>query len=264
VTLGAVETALDAAISERGALLAVLLDPDGRDAETLCHDARRAEAHGADLLFVGGSYVADPRLTAHVAAIKAASSLPVLLFPGGASQVVAGFDAVLFLTLVSGRNPQYLIEEQVRGGLLVRQLGIEALPTAYVLVNSGRRTTVEYVSATQPIPDDKPKLTLAHAVAAEVMGMRWVYLDAGSGAEAPLSVSHIAACAAATRLRIIVGGGIASPELAYARAQAGADIVVMGSLWETTRDPDLLRACAAAVHARRPLVPRGSWPGAGA
>jgi putative glycerol-1-phosphate prenyltransferase/phosphoglycerol geranylgeranyltransferase len=162
--------------------------------------------------------------------------------------VVPGFDAILFTTLVSGRNPNYLIDEQTRGGVLVRALHMEAIPTAYQLINSGKRTAVEYISGTMPVPADKPKLSMVHSVAAELMGMRYVYLEAGSGAETPVPVEHIAYTRKATELTIITGGGIREPETAATRVAAGAQIIVTGTLWEKVRDPGLLQEFAAAIH----------------
>ena len=150
--IGKTESALNAAIEKRGALFAVLLDPDTSDDTALLKAGSMAAENGADLLLVGGSFMGNFKLPDQVAALKKEVSLPVVLFPGGASQVVPGFDAVLFITLVSGRNPNYLIDEQVRGGVLIRSLGMEAIPTAYELINSGKSTAVEYISNTSPIP----------------------------------------------------------------------------------------------------------------
>ena len=132
--IGKTESALNAAIEKRGALFAVLLDPDTSDDTALLKAGSMAAENGADLLLVGGSFMGNFKLPDQVAALKKEVSLPVVLFPGGASQVVPGFDAVLFITLVSGRNPNYLIDEQVRGGVLIRSLGMEAIPTAYELI----------------------------------------------------------------------------------------------------------------------------------
>ena len=175
---GKTELRLNAEIEKRGALFAVLLDPDTSDEAAFVKAGAMAAENGADLLLVGGSYLGNFTLPKQVAALKANVDLPVVLFPGGASQVVPGFDAMLFMTLVSGRNPNYLIDEQVRGGALVRALNMEAIPTAYQLINSGKRTTVEYISGTMPVPANKPKLSMVNSIAAELMGMRYVYLEA--------------------------------------------------------------------------------------
>lgn len=248
VMTGKIESILLKRIEERGALFAVLLDPDTSDPGALLRSGRLAVENGADLILVGGSFMGNPNLPKQILEIKAALQVPVILFPGGASQVVPGFDAILFTTLVSGRNPQYLIEEQVRGGVLVKACGIEALPTAYALINSGKATAVEFISNTRPIPADKPKLTMVHAIASELMGMRWIYLEAGSGAESPVPLEHIAYTRQSTGLGIIAGGGITTPQAAAERVKAGAHIIVTGTLWEKVCDPALLREFAAAIH----------------
>ena len=242
---GKTELRLNAEIEKRGALFAVLLDPDTSDEAAFVKAGAMAAENGADLLLVGGSYLGNFTLPKQVAALKAHVDLPVVLFPGGASQVVPGFDAMLFMTLVSGRNPNYLIDEQVRGGALVRALNMEAIPTAYQLINSGKRTTVEYISGTMPVPANKPKLSMVNSIAAELMGMRYVYLEAGSGAEEPVPVEHIAYTRKATEMTIITGGGIKDPQTAAVRVAAGANIIVTGTLWEKVEDPALLKEFAA-------------------
>ena len=238
---GKTELRLNAEIEKRGALFAVLLDPDTSDEAAFVKAGAMAAENGADLLLVGGSYLGNFTLPKQVAALKANVDLPVVLFPGGASQVVPGFDAMLFMTLVSGRNPNYLIDEQVRGGALVRALNMEAIPTAYQLINSGKRTTVEYISGTMP---------MVNSIAAELMGMRYVYLEAGSGAEEPVPVEHIAYTRKATEMTIITGGGIKDPQTAAVRVAAGANIIVTGTLWEKVEDPKLLKEFASAIHVK--------------
>ncbi|NLB62565.1 MAG: geranylgeranylglyceryl/heptaprenylglyceryl phosphate synthase [Fibrobacter sp.] len=246
--IGAVENLLIEQIRQKKSLFAVLLDPDTSEPDALLKTGAMAVENGADILFVGGSFMGNTHLSQQVAALKAKVSAPVILFPGGASQVVPGFDAVLFTTLVSGRNSQYLIEEQVRGGVLVKSFGIEAIPTAYCLINSGRPTAVEFISNTTPIPANKPKLTMVHAVAAELMGMRFIYLEAGSGADVPVPVEHIALTRKATDLTIITGGGLTTPEMANLRAQAGAQIIVTGTTIEKNASATLVREFADAIH----------------
>ncbi|HSQ42055.1 MAG TPA: geranylgeranylglyceryl/heptaprenylglyceryl phosphate synthase [Fibrobacteraceae bacterium] len=248
--IGKIESALNEKIASRGALFAVLLDPDTSDPTALLKAGSMAVENGADLLLVGGSFMGNANLPAQIMELKVRLQVPVILFPGGASQVVPGFDAILFTTLVSGRNPQYLIEEQVRGGVLIKSFGIEALPTAYALINSGKVTSVEYISNTRPIPADKPKLTMVHAVAAELMGMRWIYLEAGSGAAQPLPPEHISLVRKASQLQVIVGGGLVRPEMAAERVAAGAHVIVTGTIWEKVNDPALVREFAAAVHSK--------------
>ena len=244
-----IEENLTAKIKEH-ALFAVLLDPDSSETDAFCEVGKAAFEAGADLILAGGSLIGNANLPKKVAELKSLVKIPIVLFPGGASQVVPGFDAMLFTSLVSGRNPQYLIEEQLKGGLIVKALGIEAFPTAYMLINSGPATAVEYISNTKPIPEDKPKLTMAHAVAAELMGMRWTYLEAGSGAERPVPLEHIILTRKATNLNIIAGGGIITPQDAAARVQAGANVIVTGTIWEKNLDINLMKEFARSIHGR--------------
>jgi putative glycerol-1-phosphate prenyltransferase/phosphoglycerol geranylgeranyltransferase len=244
-----IEENLIAKIKEH-ALFAVLLDPDSSETDAFCEIGKAAFEAGADLILVGGSLIGNANLPKKVAELKSLVKIPIVLFPGGASQVVPGFDAMLFTSLVSGRNPQYLIEEQLKGGLIVKSLGIEAFPTAYMLINSGPATAVEYISNTKPIPENKPKLTMAHAVAAELMGMRWTYLEAGSGAEKPIPLEHITLTRKATNLNIIAGGGIITPQDATARVQAGANVIVTGTIWEKKLDINLMKEFARSIHGR--------------
>jgi len=242
-----IEEKLIAKIKEH-ALFAVLLDPDASESDAFLETGKMAFESGADLILVGGSLIGNANLPKKIAELKKSMNIPIVLFPGGASQVVPGFDAMLFTSLVSGRNPQYLIEEQLRGGLMVKALGIEAFPTAYMLINSGPATAVEYISNTKPIPADKPKLTMAHAIAAELMGMRWTYLEAGSGAENPVPLEHIILTRKATNLNIIAGGGITTPQDAATRTKAGANVIVTGTIWEQNLDIGLMKEFADAVH----------------
>ena len=244
-----IEESLTAKIKEH-ALFAVLLDPDPSEKDAFCEIGKAAFEAGADLILVGGSLIGNANLPKKIIELKSLVKIPIVLFPGGASQVVPGFDAMLFTSLVSGRNPQYLIEEQLKGGLIVKALGIEAFPTAYMLINSGPATAVEYISNTKPIPEDKPKLTMAHAVAAELMGMRWTYLEAGSGAERPVPLEHIILTRKATNLNIIAGGGIITPQDAAARVQAGANVIVTGTIWEKNLDINLMKEFARSIHGR--------------
>jgi len=242
-----VEESLFAKIKEQ-ALFAVLLDPDSSENDVFLETGRMAFESNADLILVGGSLVDNVNLSKKIEELKNIVNIPVILFPGGASQVVSGFDAMLFTCLVSGRNPQYLIEEQLKSGLIVKALGLETLPTAYILINSGPATAVEFISNTRAIPANKPKITMAHAIAAELMGMRWVYLEAGSGADSPVPLEHIIMTRKATNLTIIAGGGITTPQDAKARVKAGANMIVTGTIWEKNMDANLMKEFAKAMH----------------
>lgn len=247
---GPVEKQLIDSLTRVRSLFFVLLDPDSGSPENVVESGLRAAQAGADAILLGGSFVGNPAFTQIAAGLKQKTQVPVVLFPGGCSHVTPGPDAILFTVLISGRNPQYLIDEQVKGAVLVRSLKMEAIPTAYMLVESGRTTAVEYISNTRPLPADKPAIAAAHAMAAELMGQRWVYLEAGSGAQNPVPAPMVQAVRASVGLKVIVGGGIRTPEQARERVEAGAHAIVVGNLFEARRDQSLVSEFVAAVHGR--------------
>ncbi len=221
-----------ARLSARSPGLCVLLDPERVTAGDAAALATKAEREGVAALLIGTSFDGSARTGEVAAAIKRASRLPLLLFPGSASQLVPDVDAVLLLSLVSGRNPQYLIEEHVRAVPFFRRHTIPAISTAYILVDGGRITAVEAVSQTRPLPADKPEIAAAHALAGTMIGMRVVYLDAGSGARCPVPSDVTRAVRAAVSVPIFVGGGLRTPEQVCAARTAGADFVVVGTAIE--------------------------------
>jgi phosphoglycerol geranylgeranyltransferase len=214
--------------------LLVLVDPGRTTADAAAELAREAARAGAVGLLIGSSFDGT-RDTAAIARVlrAAAPDLPLLLFPGSALQLTDQVDAVLFLSLISGRNPQYLIEEHVRAVPFLQSHPVPTVSTAYILVDGGRVTSVEAVSQTRPLPADKPELAAAHAVAGRLIGMQALYLDAGSGAAQPVPPAVIVACRRATPgLPLFVGGGIRTPAAAAAARGAGADFVVVGTALE--------------------------------
>jgi putative glycerol-1-phosphate prenyltransferase/phosphoglycerol geranylgeranyltransferase len=247
---GSVETRLVQGLEKTRSLFFVLLDPDSDSADGIIEAGLRAARHGADALLLGGSFVGNPNFMRISQGLKKETQVPVILFPGGCSHVTPGPDALLFTTLISGRNPQYLIDEQVKGAVLVRGMKMEAIPTAYMLIESGRTTAVEYISNTRPIPSDKPAIAAAHAMAAELMGQRWIYLEAGSGALNAVPAPMVQAVRASVDMHVIVGGGIRTPELARERAEAGAHAIVVGNHFESNQDEGLIKAFAQAVHGK--------------
>jgi phosphoglycerol geranylgeranyltransferase len=214
--------------------LAVLVDPARSTRPAAAELAARAAAEGVAALLIGNSFGAAEGTSALARVLKrAAPKLPLLQFPATAAELVPEVDAILFLSLVSGRNAQYLIEEHVRAVPFVEQHPeIEVISTAYCLVDGGRVTSVEAVSQTRPLPADKPELVSAHVRAAALIGMRAVYLDAGSGAAHPVQPALIRAARGATRHPLIVGGGVRRPDGVRVARDAGADLVVVGSLFE--------------------------------
>jgi len=221
-------------VLERRPGLLVLVDPSRSpplEAVRLAAEARDAGAAG---VMVGSSFDGARDTHAVARAIReAVADFPVVLFPGSAMQLTDQVDLVLFLSLVSGRNPQYLIEEHVRAVPFFERHPVPTLSTAYILIDGGRLTSVEAVSQTRPLPADKPELAAAHAMAARLIGMQAIYLEAGSGAPRPVPVDVIRACRkSAPGLIVFVGGGIRTPEQALGAREAGAEFVVVGTAVE--------------------------------
>lgn len=241
--------------SRTGALFLPLVDQDRIETGACAERGRLLEEAGADAILVGSSFSLEDRLGRVIAALKEGTDLPVILFPGNAQGVSGEADGILFLTLLSGRNPQFLVEEQVRSAPAIRRLGLEPIPVAYLLIGSGGGRTVHYVSRTEPIPEDRPEIAMAHALAARYMGMRAVYLEAGSGAASPVPPAVIRSVKEYAALPVLAGGGIRRPEEAEAARRAGADAVVIGTALEERFDPGRARAFAEAVHGGRAPVP---------
>ena len=228
-------------------LLAVLIDPDfGQDDAVLERTVQNACMAKADLLFVGGSLLTTASFDRCVERVKELSDRPVVLFPGSPAQLSRHADAVLFLSLISGRNPELLIGHHVTAAPSIKALGLEAIPTGYMLVDGGRPTTVSYVSQTVPIPHDKPGIAAATALAGELLGLRTMYMDTGSGAQRTVSPAMIAAVRKAVDVPLIVGGGIRDAATARILCEAGADVLVVGTAFE--QDPELIFAMCEAVH----------------
>jgi geranylgeranylglyceryl phosphate synthase family protein len=232
--------------STRG--LAVLVDPSRTTPDRAEGLAHRAAEEGVAALLVGTSYADDGNVAAVARAVKrGAPDVPLLEFPGAASQLVPDVDAVLLLSLVSGRNAQYLIEEHVRAvPFFERHPDVEPISTAYLLIDGGEVTSVESVSQTRPLPASKPELVAAHVRAAMLVGMVATYLDAGSGARRPVAPSLIRAARAATQGPLFVGGGVRTPDAVRAARDAGADFVVVGSLVERRGAPAVRELALAA------------------
>lgn len=212
-------------------LLIVLIDPDKFNAES----AKAFFGHpacGADAIFVGGSLLSANRTEAVVDTLKQMSSLPVIIFPGNSMQVVPNADAILFLSLVSGRNAEFLIGQHVHAAPLICRTNLEVIPTAYILVDGGSFTSVQYISQSLPVPADKPDIAVATALAGKYLGQKLVYLEAGSGAKNAVPEAMVQQVADKTQLPVIVGGGIRDAATAMAILKAGATAVVVGTLFE--------------------------------
>jgi phosphoglycerol geranylgeranyltransferase len=218
----------------------VLLDPDKISESRLFKLAENSERSGKVAGFlVGSSILLNSDIGEFVKKVKGLTRKPVILFPGSHSQLTQYADAILFLSLLSGRNPQYLVDEQVRMAPLVKKMNLEPIPTAYLLIDSSKITSVEFVTGTRPLPRDKVDIIIAHALAAEYLGFRVIYLEAGSGAPIPVPDYIVRAVRENTTVPLLVGGGLNSPEKVKAAFSAGADFVVIGNKLE--EDPDFIR-----------------------
>jgi phosphoglycerol geranylgeranyltransferase len=215
--------------------LAVLVDPDHGDENSWTALALQLSHSRADLVLVGGSYLTRAALDQCVVCMKK-SGLPVVLFPGSFHQVTAYADAILLLSVISGRNAELLIGQHVLGAPLLKAAGIPIFSTGYMIVDSGRPTTVSYVSQSLPLPQDKPGLAAMTALAGEQLGMKLIYMDAGSGAQQPIPLSLIQAVKAELHIPLIVGGGINQVEQVRQAWHAGADWVVVGTAIEQNQE----------------------------
>ncbi len=233
---------------ERGAGYFVLLDPDKVNKGLLPSFVREATEAGVDAFLVGGSLLLRNDFDRQIQSIKENTAAPVVIFPGSLMQVSSFADAILFLMLISGRNPEYLIGNQVIAAPIVRQSGLETISTGYMLIEAGNTTSAEFMSNTKPIPRDKADIALAHALAAEIIGMKMVYLDAGSGAQVSVSEEMIQAITRQCSLPVIVGGGIRTPAEARRKVEAGASFVVTGTVTELNNHRSFIREFAEAVH----------------
>jgi phosphoglycerol geranylgeranyltransferase len=224
---------------------AVLIDPDKVNLDNFSNLLKLCIEYNVDYIFVGGSLITDYVMHEVIAAIKSQTSIPVILFPGNSLHIDNQADAILLLSLISGRNPEFLIGQHVISAPILRKSGLEILSTGYMLIDSGRATTVSYISNTTPIPHDKPGIAACTAMAGEMLGLKLIYLDAGSGALNPVSPEMIAAVRQSVETPIIVGGGINSIQKAKNALSAGADVIVVGNGIE--QNVDLLAEIAGLM-----------------
>jgi len=223
--------------------LAILIDPDKFESEKIVNAANQV---GADLFFVGGSLLSGGKIEECIKKIKAVSDIPVLIFPGSSMQICPAADGLLLLSLISGRNAELLIGQHVIAAPYLKDSGLELLSTGYILVDSGKQTTASYISNTAPIPYDKNEIAVCTAMAGEMLGLRMIYLDGGSGALHPVSRQMISAVKNAITIPLITGGGIRTPEAAEAALNAGSDIIVVGNAVE--KNPGLLLEIADGIR----------------
>jgi phosphoglycerol geranylgeranyltransferase len=225
---------------------AMLIDPDKVGARQLTDLAALATEAGVDYLFVGGSLVVSNHLDEVVQHLKRECDIPLVLFPGSPNQVSRYADGLLYLSLISGRNAELLIGQHVISAPMVRQSGLEIMSTGYMVIDGGAPTTVSYISNANPIPADKNEIAVCTAMAGEMLGMKLIYMDAGSGARRAISEDMIEAVSRHISIPLIVGGGITSPEKAYRNCKAGADLIVIGNAIE--KNTALIQDMSAAIH----------------
>jgi phosphoglycerol geranylgeranyltransferase len=225
---------------------AVLIDPDKVSVSSLNELIALSVDVKVDYFFVGGSLVVTDHLDECIRQIKSSCTIPILLFPGSPSQISKHADALLYLSLISGRNADMLIGQHVISAPFVKKSGLEIISTGYMVIDGGASTTVSYISNATPIPSDKPDIALCTALAGEMLGMKIIYMDSGSGAKKAISEEMISTVAKTIEVPIIVGGGIRDAEKAYLNCKAGADVIVVGNAIE--KDPSLIKEMARAIH----------------
>ncbi len=226
--------------------LAILIDPDKPSDAQILSMVEKGNVADVDLFGVGGSLLVTDSLDHCIKLIKEHSKIPVLIFPGNSLQISKYCDGFLLLSLISGRNPEMLIGRHVIAAPYLKLYGNEIIPTGYMLIDSGKATSVTYMSDTTPIPHDKDDIAMCTAIAGEMLGLKLIYLEAGSGAMMPVSTSMISKVKQMISIPLIVGGGIKTPEMAAEAVKAGADVIVIGTAFE--KEPDLLNKFAEAIH----------------
>ncbi|HRH99487.1 MAG TPA: geranylgeranylglyceryl/heptaprenylglyceryl phosphate synthase [Saprospiraceae bacterium] len=225
--------------------LAVLIDPDHQKLKNLDTILELSAKYQVDYFFLGGSLIVQDRIEECIKLIRENTQIPVFLFPGNGFQLSAQADALLFLSLLSGRNPDYLIGKHVEAAPKLMVSKIEVIPTAYMLIDGGKSNTAAYISQTIPIPHDKAEIAQTTALAGQFLGMKLVFMDAGSGAKRPVSSDMIQKVSKVVEIPLIIGGGIRDAETAHQSFRAGADLVVVGNAIE--EDPFLIRSLMAAA-----------------
>jgi phosphoglycerol geranylgeranyltransferase len=232
--------------SKPGAI--ALFDPDRIPLTRVKQVTASVCEQGVKGILVGTSLLVSPKFDEFVAEVKKNTNKPVILFPGGSHQVSSRADAIFFLSLLSGRNAEFLIGEHVKAVFLIREYALEVIPVGYILVESGNFTAVEYISNTKPVPRSKPEIAIAHALTGEYLGMKYIYLEAGSGADKSVPCEMVKKVKQAISIPLIVGGGIRTVKDAKEIIQAGADYIVLGSIIEKSKEKfiDIMRSIGGA------------------
>lgn len=241
-------------IKEKGAAYLILLDPDKLPENKLSGFLKHCEKSGVDGFLVGGSLMVNGDFDLFIKKVKENTTLPSIIFPGNITQVSSFADAILFLSVVSGRNAEHLIGKHVLAAPLIKKSKIEPISTAYILVESGSTTTAVYMSGSLPIPRNKPEIAAATALASEYLGMKLIYLEAGSGADNSVPNEMVKAVSDQCSIPIIVGGGIRNPQTARQKVENGASVIVAGNFFENENNWDLIKDFASAVHIKQSIL----------
>ena len=229
-----------------GKLFSILIDPDKQTEESLLEIIKKSKSANVDLFFIGGSLLTNNSLDSCITIIKQNCKIPVVLFPGNAMQVNNKADGILFLSLISGRNPEMLIGNHVITAPILKESEIEVLSTGYMLIDSGKATSVSYMSNTNPIPYNKDDIAVCTAIAGEMLGLKMIYMDGGSGAINSISEKMITSVTNKIDVPLIIGGGINSAKQAKEKCKAGADIIVVGNAIE--KNSKLIKGIADAIN----------------
>lgn len=235
-------------IKAKGAAYLILLDPDKLSETKIIPFVKFCENSGVDGFLIGGSLMISSNLDSITEKIKAETSLPVIVFPGSINQISPFADAILFLSVISGRNAEHLIGKHVTASPLIKRANVEPISTGYILVESGVTTTAVYMSGSLPVPKNKPEIAAVTALAGEYLGMKFIYLEAGSGAQESVPDEMVKAVSEECSVPIIVGGGIRNPQTARRKVENGASIIVTGNFFEDENNWDHIKDFANAIH----------------
>jgi len=241
-------------ITAKGAAYLILLDPDKITEYRLPAFVKHCERSGVDAFLIGSSLMLNGNFDSFIKQVKKNTKLPAIIFPGDINQISSEADAILFLSVVSGRNAEHLIGKHVLAAPLIKKAAIEPISTGYILIESGVTTTAVYMSGSLPLPRNKPEIAAATALAAEYLGMKFVYLEAGSGADNSVPEEMIKAVSSICKVPVIVGGGIKSPAAARKKVDCGAKIIVTGNFFEDENNWNMIKDFADAVHYRKPVM----------
>jgi phosphoglycerol geranylgeranyltransferase len=236
----------------KGAGFLLLLDPDKLANENLGNIVEYAQESGVDAFFVGSSIMTRDIFEKSLSEIKRHAKVPVIIFPGSLFQISGKADAILFLSVLASRNTDLIVGNHVHAAPLIRQHNLETISTAYLLVESGKITSAHFMSDSFPIPREKPEIAAAYSMAAEMFGIKMVYLEAGSGALESVPAEMVRTVSKSVQMPVIVGGGIRNPEKANELASAGASFIVTGNFFEKNGNSNKLKEFAKAVHFKQP------------